>query len=119
MSCVLNIFALYLACYRHGQSNPTFLIQTPNKSFVLRKKPPGSLLPGAHKVSVYVLLYLVINSNCLYGFKKRLNLWTLTQVAQVKQKFCHETLKFHLDFSLIHLRARDSRIGERYLCSDY
>ncbi|KAK2815035.1 hypothetical protein Q7C36_023301 [Tachysurus vachellii] len=36
--------------YRYGQSNPTFLIQTPNKSFVLRKKPHGSLLPGAHKV---------------------------------------------------------------------
>lgn len=93
MSCVLNLFALYFACYRHGQSNPTFLIQTPNKSFVLRKKPPGSLLPGAHKVSVYVLLYLVINSNCLYGFKKRLNLWTLTQVAQVKQKCSQEVLE--------------------------
>lgn len=36
--------------YRSGQSNPTFLIQTPNKSFVLRKKPHGSLLQGAHKV---------------------------------------------------------------------
>ncbi|XP_061522142.1 nephrocystin-3-like isoform X2 [Phycodurus eques] len=33
-----------------GQSNPTFLIQTPSKSYVLRKKPPGALLPGAHKV---------------------------------------------------------------------
>uniref|UniRef100_A0A8C4EKY7 Acyl-CoA dehydrogenase family member 11 n=1 Tax=Dicentrarchus labrax TaxID=13489 RepID=A0A8C4EKY7_DICLA len=33
-----------------GQSNPTFLIQTPSNSFVLRKKPPGELLPGAHKV---------------------------------------------------------------------
>ncbi|XP_061614947.1 nephrocystin-3 isoform X2 [Phyllopteryx taeniolatus] len=33
-----------------GQSNPTFLIQTPSKSYVLRKKPPGALLAGAHKV---------------------------------------------------------------------
>uniref|UniRef100_A0A8C7H246 Acyl-CoA dehydrogenase family member 11 n=1 Tax=Oncorhynchus kisutch TaxID=8019 RepID=A0A8C7H246_ONCKI len=33
-----------------GQSNPTFLIQTPSDSYVLRKKPPGMLLPGAHKV---------------------------------------------------------------------
>uniref|UniRef100_A0A671WE69 Acyl-CoA dehydrogenase family member 11 n=1 Tax=Sparus aurata TaxID=8175 RepID=A0A671WE69_SPAAU len=33
-----------------GQSNPTFLIQTPSNSYVLRKKPPGELLPGAHKV---------------------------------------------------------------------
>uniref|UniRef100_A0A3Q1AI57 Acyl-CoA dehydrogenase family member 11 n=1 Tax=Amphiprion ocellaris TaxID=80972 RepID=A0A3Q1AI57_AMPOC len=33
-----------------GQSNPTFLVQTPSKSYVLRKRPPGELLPGAHKV---------------------------------------------------------------------
>lgn len=36
--------------YSAGQSNPTFLIQTPLESYVLRKKPPGMLLPGAHKV---------------------------------------------------------------------
>ncbi|KAM9712832.1 acyl-CoA dehydrogenase family member 11 [Menidia menidia] len=36
--------------YSAGQSNPTFLIQTPTKGFVLRKRPPGQLLPGAHKV---------------------------------------------------------------------
>uniref|UniRef100_A0A3Q1GAJ4 Acyl-CoA dehydrogenase family member 11 n=1 Tax=Acanthochromis polyacanthus TaxID=80966 RepID=A0A3Q1GAJ4_9TELE len=36
--------------YSSGQSNPTFLIQTPSKSYVLRKRPPGELLPGAHKV---------------------------------------------------------------------
>ncbi|KAG7488499.1 hypothetical protein MATL_G00034720 [Megalops atlanticus] len=36
--------------YRAGQSNPTFLLQTSSKSYVLRKKPPGMLLPGAHKV---------------------------------------------------------------------
>uniref|UniRef100_A0A8K9WM06 Acyl-CoA dehydrogenase family member 11 n=1 Tax=Oncorhynchus mykiss TaxID=8022 RepID=A0A8K9WM06_ONCMY len=36
--------------YSAGQSNPTFLIQTPSDSYVLRKKPPGMLLPGAHKV---------------------------------------------------------------------
>uniref|UniRef100_A0A667Z7L5 Acyl-CoA dehydrogenase family member 11 n=1 Tax=Myripristis murdjan TaxID=586833 RepID=A0A667Z7L5_9TELE len=36
--------------YSAGQSNPTFLIQTGSQSYVLRKKPPGMLLPGAHKV---------------------------------------------------------------------
>ncbi|XP_076868377.1 acyl-CoA dehydrogenase family member 11 isoform X1 [Brachyhypopomus gauderio] len=36
--------------YSSGQSNPTFLLQTPDKGYVLRKKPPGPLLPGAHKV---------------------------------------------------------------------
>uniref|UniRef100_A0AAY4DN66 Acyl-CoA dehydrogenase family member 11 n=1 Tax=Denticeps clupeoides TaxID=299321 RepID=A0AAY4DN66_9TELE len=33
-----------------GQSNPTFLLQSDGHSYVLRKKPPGRLLPGAHKV---------------------------------------------------------------------
>nr|XP_015210042.1 PREDICTED: acyl-CoA dehydrogenase family member 11-like [Lepisosteus oculatus] len=36
--------------YKSGQSNPTFLLETTNKNYVLRKKPPGQLLPGAHKV---------------------------------------------------------------------
>uniref|UniRef100_A0A8C1W6B4 Acyl-CoA dehydrogenase family member 11 n=1 Tax=Cyprinus carpio TaxID=7962 RepID=A0A8C1W6B4_CYPCA len=33
-----------------GQSNPTFYIETADKRYVLRKKPPGELLPGAHKI---------------------------------------------------------------------
>jgi len=33
-----------------GQSNPTFLIETQSGSYVLRKKPPGELLPSAHAV---------------------------------------------------------------------
>jgi aminoglycoside phosphotransferase (APT) family kinase protein len=33
-----------------GQSNPTFLVQSPNKYYVLRRKPPGKLLPSAHAV---------------------------------------------------------------------
>lgn len=33
-----------------GQSNPTFRIDTPNKSYVLRRKPMGKTLPGAHAV---------------------------------------------------------------------
>ncbi|XP_043082513.1 acyl-CoA dehydrogenase family member 11-like [Puntigrus tetrazona] len=36
--------------YRAGQSNPTFYIETADKRHVLRKKPPGELLPGAHKI---------------------------------------------------------------------
>ena len=36
--------------FQGGQSNPTYLIQTPAKKFVLRKKPPGKLLPSAHLV---------------------------------------------------------------------
>ncbi len=33
-----------------GQSNPTFLVETDTGRCVLRKKPPGTLLPGAHAV---------------------------------------------------------------------
>jgi len=33
-----------------GQSNPTFLIESESGSYVLRKKPPGELLPSAHAV---------------------------------------------------------------------
>ena len=33
-----------------GQSNPTFLLTTPGKQYVLRRKPPGKLLKSAHAV---------------------------------------------------------------------
>jgi aminoglycoside phosphotransferase (APT) family kinase protein len=33
-----------------GQSNPTFVLETPLRRYVLRKKPPGTLLPSAHAV---------------------------------------------------------------------
>jgi len=36
--------------FKGGQSNPTFLIKTPAKSYVMRRKPPGVLLPSAHAV---------------------------------------------------------------------
>ncbi|ACL59358.1 phosphotransferase [Methylobacterium nodulans] len=35
---------------RGGQSNPTFLIVTETGEYVLRKQPPGKLLPSAHAV---------------------------------------------------------------------
>jgi aminoglycoside phosphotransferase (APT) family kinase protein len=33
-----------------GQSNPTFLLTTPEGNYVLRKKPDGALLPSAHAI---------------------------------------------------------------------
>ena len=33
-----------------GQSNPTYLIDTPARRYVLRRKPPGKLLKSAHMV---------------------------------------------------------------------
>ena len=36
--------------FEGGQSNPTFLIESGSRRFVLRKKPPGNLLASAHQV---------------------------------------------------------------------
>jgi aminoglycoside phosphotransferase (APT) family kinase protein len=36
--------------FQGGQSNPTFLLATPSHKYVLRRKPPGTLLKSAHAV---------------------------------------------------------------------
>jgi aminoglycoside phosphotransferase (APT) family kinase protein len=36
--------------FEGGQSNPTYFLSTPGGDYVLRKKPPGQLLPSAHQV---------------------------------------------------------------------
>lgn len=36
--------------FKGGQSNPTYKLVTPGRSYVLRRKPPGKLLKGAHAV---------------------------------------------------------------------
>ena len=36
--------------FQGGQSNPTYYLQTPQREYVLRRKPPGKLLPSAHAV---------------------------------------------------------------------
>ena len=36
--------------FEGGQSNPTFLIEAKSDSYVMRKQPPGKLLPSAHAV---------------------------------------------------------------------
>ena len=41
---------LTVSQFAGGQSNPTYLLQTPNAGYVLRRKPPGVTLPSAHAV---------------------------------------------------------------------
>ncbi len=36
--------------FKGGQSNPTYKLVTPGRAYVLRRKPPGQLLKGAHAV---------------------------------------------------------------------
>lgn len=42
--------ALSVRQFAGGQSNPTFLLTAPSGEYVLRKQPPGKLLPSAHAV---------------------------------------------------------------------
>lgn len=41
---------LSVSQFKGGQSNPTYKLATPGKDYVLRRKPPGQLLKGAHAV---------------------------------------------------------------------
>ena len=41
---------LAISQFEGGQSNPTFLLQSASGEYVLRKKPPGKLLPSAHAI---------------------------------------------------------------------
>ena len=36
--------------FKGGQSNPTYQLITPKQKYVMRRKPPGKLLPSAHAV---------------------------------------------------------------------
>ncbi|PZQ65729.1 MAG: phosphotransferase family protein [Variovorax paradoxus] len=42
--------AFALSQFKGGQSNPTFLVATAERRYVLRRKPMGELLPSAHAV---------------------------------------------------------------------
>jgi aminoglycoside phosphotransferase (APT) family kinase protein len=41
---------LHIEQFKGGQSNPTYRLLTPQRDYVLRRKPPGPLLKGAHAV---------------------------------------------------------------------
>ena len=41
---------LHVRQFEGGQSNPTYLLDSAQHRYVLRRKPPGPLLPSAHQV---------------------------------------------------------------------
>jgi aminoglycoside phosphotransferase (APT) family kinase protein len=41
---------LMIEQFKGGQSNPTYKLITPKRAYVLRRKPPGVLLKGAHAI---------------------------------------------------------------------
>jgi aminoglycoside phosphotransferase (APT) family kinase protein len=51
--------------FRGGQSNPTYRLDTPGRSYVMRRKPFGKLLPSAHAVDRE---YRVITALSKQGF---------------------------------------------------
>jgi aminoglycoside phosphotransferase (APT) family kinase protein len=51
--------------FKGGQSNPTYKLMAPKRTYVLRRKPPGNLLPGAHAVDRE---YRVISALAGQGF---------------------------------------------------
>jgi len=48
--------------FEGGQSNPTYFLSTPNKSYVLRRKPPGKLAKSAHAVEREYRVIKALNS---------------------------------------------------------
>ncbi|MDP3656740.1 MAG: phosphotransferase family protein [Brevundimonas sp.] len=51
--------------FKGGQSNPTYELVTPGHAYVLRRKPPGTLLPSAHAVDRE---FTVISALCKQGY---------------------------------------------------
>ncbi len=50
--------------FTHGQSNPTFILNDAKQKYILRKKPPGKLLPSAHAVDrEYRIISALQNTN--------------------------------------------------------
>ncbi len=56
--------AINIRQFKHGQSNPTYYVGFGDRRLVLRKKPPGKLLPSAHAVERE---YLVMNALGKHG----------------------------------------------------
>jgi aminoglycoside phosphotransferase (APT) family kinase protein len=48
--------------FKGGQSNPTYKLVTPARQYVLRRKPPGQLLKGAHAVDREARVYRALES---------------------------------------------------------
>ena len=53
--------------FKGGQSNPTYLVETPLRRYVLRRKPPGKLLPSAHAVDREYRIISALHAQTLPG----------------------------------------------------
>ena len=57
---------LAVSQFKGGHSNPTYALETPTRRYVLRRKPPGNLLPSAHAVDRE---FRVISALAAQGFE--------------------------------------------------
>jgi aminoglycoside phosphotransferase (APT) family kinase protein len=53
--------------FKGGQSNPTYQLVTPTTKYVLRRKPPGKLLPSAHAVDREFKAYALCTDDDVLG----------------------------------------------------
>ncbi len=53
--------------FKGGQSNPTFMLKAGGKRYVLRRKPPGKLLPSAHAVDREYRVITALHGNGVPG----------------------------------------------------
>jgi aminoglycoside phosphotransferase (APT) family kinase protein len=56
---------LVIKQFEGGQSNPTFLLHTGGKKLVMRKKPPGTLLPTAHAIEREYRIYKALEDTAV------------------------------------------------------
>ena len=62
--------------FQGGQSNPTYRLDSPSGAYVLRRKPPGKLLPGADLRNAYTPSFSLIGAESLVvnqGVKRLFN----------------------------------------------
>ena len=70
--------------FKGGQSNPTYLLETPARKYVLRRKPPGKLLASAHAVD-RVLDQVLLGDRAALGHVPLEDLALVDALAQVRQ----------------------------------
>lgn len=58
--------------FQGGQSNPTYHLHTPGAQYVLRKKPPGFLLPSAHAIDREYMIQAALAGSAVPVAKMRL-----------------------------------------------
>lgn len=71
-----------------GQSNPTYRVDTRNASYVLRRKPPGNLVPSAHAIEREYRVMLALSMHTQFPVAKPL-------------LFCEETAVIGTAFYLV------------------